>query len=83
MPMEDGSPSVESVSCSRHKLNNTKISFIVGEMTNASSVLPRVLNDGMKIIITLFLAVNISFYSALTIEEIASSDAIALVQGLI
>ncbi|OCL02046.1 amino acid transporter [Glonium stellatum] len=57
------------------------ISFVIGEMEEPHSTLPRVLNNSMALVITLFLASNFALYTILSLKTLQETNAIALAFG--
>lgn len=52
-------------------------SYVGGEVHNAQKVLPRALITGAVVVTATYLLVNVAYLSVLTIDEIASSQAVA------
>ncbi|KAI0171908.1 amino acid transporter [Hypoxylon sp. FL1284] len=57
------------------------ISFVVGEIQDAMTVLPRILHTAMTMVIVLFLTSNIALYTIVPLSEMAESNTVALAFG--
>ncbi|KUJ16670.1 amino acid transporter [Mollisia scopiformis] len=58
------------------------ISFVIGEMKEPHSTLPKVLNSSMAIVVTLFVAANIAIYNTLPLEILEKTNAVAIAFGM-
>jgi amino acid transporter len=54
--------------------------YVAGEMKNVSRDLPRVVHSSMAIVVTLFTAVNLSYFLVLPRAVVGASNTVALVR---
>ncbi|KAI1379318.1 amino acid transporter [Hypoxylon crocopeplum] len=57
------------------------ISFVVGEIQDVTTVLPRILHTSMAMVIVLFITSNLALYAVVPLSEMAESNTVALAFG--